>query len=433
MILYTPVLLLLLPGLWLIRRKACNRTDIKGMAVLLFLLHAIARKEAFVLATQLQIFQKLGLLPILLLFLCIGYDLKGKVKEAIIWGIGILVYWPVSRDWLIGAGIGLVIGMLLAAYRKPEHETAVTLLGKNSLPIFLTGGIYLSVFRFLIERNGKPYIELFSANLMLYAAAVVGCSLLTGELLCRLACKLLRQQPPKNTDKRKIGVRKVLLAMSIALLLSFLEGMTYYLTTPSLVFIGHASVKLKTSGGKVIYIDPFYPTKFNYIEPADYILITHSHSDHNVPSLCAKKDDCRVITWKEALVDGKYQVFDDGEVTIEAVPGDGRGIHNASSNVGYIVSFDGTSVYHSADCDFTENKYPLRDKNIGYALYTVNDVYTMGPGEATEMADYIGARVNIPIHGDSRRYPDQRRQFAADGYYKAYINQILFLTPNPRK
>ena len=57
----------------------------------------------------------------------------------------------------------------------------------------------------------------------------------------------------------------------------------------------------------------------------------------------------------------------------------------------------------------------------------------MGPGEATEMADYIGARVNIPIHGDSRRYPDQRRQFAADGYYKAYINQILFLTPNPRK
>ena len=73
MILYTPVLLLLLPGLWLIRRKACNRTDIKGMAVLLFLLHAIARKEAFVLATQLQIFQKLGLLPILLLFLCIGY------------------------------------------------------------------------------------------------------------------------------------------------------------------------------------------------------------------------------------------------------------------------------------------------------------------------------------------------------------------------
>ena len=433
MILYTPVLLLLLPGLWLIRRKACNRTDIKGMAVLLFLLHAIARKEAFVLATQLQIFQKLGLLPILLLFLCIGYDLKGKVKEAIIWGIGILVYWPVSRDWLIGAGIGLVIGMLLAAYRKPEHEIAVTFLGKKSLPIFLTGGIYLSVFRFLIERNGKPYIELFSANLMLYAAAVTGCSLLSGELLCRLARKLLRQQPPKNTDKRKIGVRKVLLAMSIALLLSFLEGMTYYLTTPSLVFIGHASVKLKTSGGKVIYIDPFYPTKFNYIEPADYILITHGHSDHNVPSLCAKKDDCRVITWKEALVDGKYQVFDDGEVTIEAVPGDGRGIHNASSNVGYIVSFDGTSVYHSADCDFTENKYPLRDKNIGYALYTVNDVYTMGPGEATEMADYIGARVNIPIHGDSRRYPDQRRQFAADGYFKAYINQIIFLTPNPRK
>ncbi|MDD6038653.1 MAG: MBL fold metallo-hydrolase, partial [bacterium] len=55
-----------------------------------------------------------------------------------------------------------------------------------------------------------------------------------------------------------------------------------------MTFIGHASVKIKTTTGKVIYIDPYFPTKFSYREPADFILVTHGHSDHNNMSLCTQ-------------------------------------------------------------------------------------------------------------------------------------------------
>ena len=47
-----------------------------------------------------------------------------------------------------------------------------------------------------------------------------------------------------------------------------------------MTFIGHASVKIKTTTGEVIYIDPYFPTD-SYKEPADVIMITRVHNDHS--------------------------------------------------------------------------------------------------------------------------------------------------------
>ncbi len=47
---------------------------------------------------------------------------------------------------------------------------------------------------------------------------------------------------------------------------------------PTLTFIGHASLKFKTSSGKTIYVDPFF--KGDYSDIADVLLVTHNHSDH---------------------------------------------------------------------------------------------------------------------------------------------------------
>ena len=220
---------------------------------------------------------------------------------------------------------------------------------------------------------------------------------------------------------------KILLILVISLSLALTEGLIRYYSSPTMLFIGHASVKLRSASGKVIYIDPYFPTEYCYKEPADYILITHGHSDHGNTELCAKKATCKIITWKEALIDGKFMTFDDGEVKIEAVPGGGKGRHNPKSNVGYVVTIDGVNVYHSADCHFTDDKLVLKDKKIDYALYTVNEKYTMGPEEATGMANYVGARVNIPIHGDGKRYSEQREVFEADGYMKLHWNQPIIL------
>ena len=193
-----------------------------------------------------------------------------------------------------------------------------------------------------------------------------------------------------------------------------------------MTFIGHASVKIKTTTGEVIYIDPYFPTD-SYKEPADVILITHAHNDHSRVDLCAKKDDCKVIKWKDALIDGEYQVFEFDNIRIEAVPSGGNSSHSLKNNVGYVITVDGVTVYHSGDTSFAEETKCIADKDIDYAMYTVNGAYTMGPEEATQMANYIGAGVNIPIHGDGKQYWKQRREFNAKGTKRLFWGQTIFL------
>ena len=50
---------------------------------------------------------------------------------------------------------------------------------------------------------------------------------------------------------------------------------------PTLLYQGHASLRIETAEGKTIYIDPF--SGEGYEKAADLILMTHDHYDHNAP------------------------------------------------------------------------------------------------------------------------------------------------------
>lgn len=226
--------------------------------------------------------------------------------------------------------------------------------------------------------------------------------------------------------KVKVALQLIILVILIGIVILVAGYMIKRKVYPSMTFIGHASVKLTSKEGDIIYIDPYFPVG-DYLEPADYILITHGHSDHNNISLCKKAKDCKIIRWNDALKDGEYQTFDYGNVKIEAVPAGGNSSHSETTNVGYIVTVDGVSVYHAGDTSMIDGLKPLANKNIDYALYTVNGVYTMGPEEASEVADMIGATHNIPIHGDGDRYPEQRKAFSAKGKLALRRGQIIFL------
>lgn len=193
-----------------------------------------------------------------------------------------------------------------------------------------------------------------------------------------------------------------------------------------MTFIGHASVKIVTTNGKVIYIDPYYPT-VSYREPADYILVTHSHSDHNAVRLCTKKPNCLEINSWDALKDGEYQIFDDEDVKIEAVPSGGNVNHDVRRCVGYIVTMDGVSVFHAGDTSMNEHTQEIVGKKIDYAMYPIDGRYDMGPEEASEMADLIGATHNIPIHGDGDKYFQQREVFSGKGKRILQIGETIFL------
>ncbi len=161
-------------------------------------------------------------------------------------------------------------------------------------------------------------------------------------------------------------------------------------------FQGHGSFRLKTDNGTVIYVDPY--AGGGYDVPADIILVTHEHGDHNQIGLVTKKEDCLIITDREALEGGVYQNFSVKGVEIETVPAYNRN-HSRSECVGYVLRFDSISFYASGDTsltDFMADKIPAY--HLDYAVLPIDGIYNMNPREATKCAEIIGAKHTIPIH-----------------------------------
>ena len=183
-----------------------------------------------------------------------------------------------------------------------------------------------------------------------------------------------------------------------------------------LLFQGHGSFRVTTSDGKVIYIDPY--AGGGYDLPADLIMVTHQHSDHNQISLIASRNPgCEVITEKEALKDGKHQTFDFGYVTVEAVEA-GNKNHDPAQCVGYILTLDGSiQVYFSGDTSTTSQMSTFAERKLDYAILCCDGIYNMDIAEASECAALIGARHSIPCHMAPGKLFDRERaeQFEADG------------------
>jgi L-ascorbate metabolism protein UlaG (beta-lactamase superfamily) len=164
----------------------------------------------------------------------------------------------------------------------------------------------------------------------------------------------------------------------------------------SLHNIGHASMKIKTTDGKIIYIDPFH-TPGDYTDSADVILVTHAHGDHNQVNLVPRKANCVVIRYIESNINGVYQSFDVDGIKIYSVAAY-NGNHNINECVGYVIEFNGIKIYHAGDTGNIPEMAELANSNITYALLPVDSIYTMTPVEATEAAEMIQAAYSIPMH-----------------------------------
>ena len=191
----------------------------------------------------------------------------------------------------------------------------------------------------------------------------------------------------------KMNCTILLFAFIFSLL--FPETINAGVSSDSLLFIGHASVKIKTQDGKIIYIDPYQPG--NYKDSADVVLITHAHSDHNNLSLVKQKSLCSVITYTDANVNGVYKNFSVGNIKISAVAAYNQN-HSKSQCVGYILTVNGIKIYHAGDTGKIPEMSALADSSINYALLPVDGIYTMTPEEGTEASEIINADYSVPIH-----------------------------------
>ena len=162
-----------------------------------------------------------------------------------------------------------------------------------------------------------------------------------------------------------------------------------------LLYQGHSSFRLTAKNGTVIYIDPFAGKGYNL--PADIVLITHQHGDHNQIDLVTRNRDCVVITNDDALKGEKHNTFTVKNIQVEAVEA-GNKNHDPKQCVGYIITIDGVKLYHPGDTSKTSQMEAISKKNLDYVLLPCDGAYNMDAKEAAECAKLIGAKHNIPIH-----------------------------------
>lgn len=169
-------------------------------------------------------------------------------------------------------------------------------------------------------------------------------------------------------------------------------------------WLGHASFVIE--GSKRIYLDPW---KLKYTEPADLILVTHSHYDHLSLEDIGKirKSDTWVVGPADVTsrVGGRVKTLGPRDsvevegVKIETIPAYNpkKPFHPRENGwVGFVVEIDGMRYYQPGDTDLIEEMRLLKD--IDVAVFPVGGKYTMDWKEAVEAAKLIKPKYAIPMH-----------------------------------
>jgi len=174
-------------------------------------------------------------------------------------------------------------------------------------------------------------------------------------------------------------------------------------------WLGQATVRIKYKG-HVIFIDPY---RLKYKDTADLVLITHDHSDHLsltdiamiankntwfiAASACVDKLQQAGYKRVQSIVPGsKFTVFG---FDINAVPAYNivKSMHPRDSRyVGYLIDFDGITVYHTGD---TERIPEMKEISCDIIMLPLGQTYTMNSvEEAVGVVMDTKASVAIPIH-----------------------------------
>jgi L-ascorbate metabolism protein UlaG (beta-lactamase superfamily) len=192
----------------------------------------------------------------------------------------------------------------------------------------------------------------------------------------------------------------------------------------SVTWLGHASFRVDSPGGKRIYVDPWLgnpkcPESEQEPERVDVIALTHGHGDHVGETVeLSKKFSPEIV----ALVELKTWLGNEGAETGE-MPGPNKGgtveaagvkftlvnaFHSSATDdltylgeaAGIVIELEnGTKLYFAGDtCVFGDMQLIGRIYSPDVAILPIGGHFTMDPREAAVALELLGTKRCIPCH-----------------------------------
>lgn len=165
----------------------------------------------------------------------------------------------------------------------------------------------------------------------------------------------------------------------------------------TMLYQGHGSYRLTLDDGTVVYVDPSLGE--GYDVPADLVLVTHEHPDHNVVDKMSHAPGCQVLRAADFLDGGRQLSLQAKGVKMTAVQAY-NAYHPVDECVGIVLEFDGIRFYAAGDTSATQDMESgrLAALELDYATFPADGYYNMDVAEASRCAQLVAAKHSIPLH-----------------------------------